>query len=310
MLTVNDLVDVAYSWSTAFAYADECEHLLLSNGCKAFLVYQDYVGQFAERPEDIDLHKLFYRERCRQAAVCAPVICYHPLETRLRYYRSEIIDAERLALAVRAGFSDFETWMELAKPEPIEIEPDPILRVMAMKLRKIGGGRQVFDHHMDIFKTQARLALEAEAERFPQGQTGSFVSGNRLRAFHEASSSHLSHLGFRAVSTRLKDYVAFDYDVSDDLVIRWSIGDEHSFLLGNLPASCQPALYLRQRTFLKRAKDGSEKARFLKIPFASVVEGVSESYYKCSDLKEMNAIVYAQSLIVSWLLPYLVQAVR
>lgn len=299
---------VAHRWLPAFHRSADCEEVLSANGYNAHHIYREFIEQFAERPEDVAIHKLCYVEYCKVMATGAPILSGHPRECQSLHYRSALLDESCLALAKRAGFNDVKTWLAVSKPIYWETEQDPLLR--AKSYRFILQGQDVFRHYQDSFNEQARIAIEEEASRFPQGEAGSFLPQNRLDAFRSISQSCLTHLGFRPAAARLKNYVALDLDVSDDLVLRWSIGEEDSFFVINFPAYCRPTLHLRQRSFKKKIRNADQEARLLQFRFHMLVEGVNEVYCRCFDIKELEVLIRVHALIVEWALSHILDAVR
>ena len=299
---------IAHGWLPAFDQAAECEALLSSNGYNAFRIYREFISQFAVQPEDIAIHKLCYLEFCKVLATSAQVLTGHPVECGSTYYKSALLDEKRLALAQRAGFDDYRTWRDIAKPAHWEAEPDPLLRAQSHHI--IPQGQEISQRYYGTLRDRAVAALKNEAARFSEGRMDFFLRQNRLDAFEAISCKCLTHLGFKPAPTRLKDYVALDLDISDDLVLRWSIGENHPFFVINSPAICQPTLHMRQRSFKQKLRNTKAETRLLVFPYALLVEGVKDVYARCSDVRELEVIVRVHTLMVEWALPYILVAVK
>lgn len=306
MSVLDQLSTVANGWLQAFHRSAECEAILSSNGYKGFHIHRDFLAQFASEADDIAIHEACYVEHCKEVATRSPILSFHPQECRAGYYWSPLLREKRLELAIRSGFSTFEAWLAESNPAYWETEPDPLLRAKAKFL--VPQGQEVLDHYRSSCREQAVAAIESEAARFPKGETGSFLPQNRLGAFRSISQNYLAHLNFNPVSTRLKDYAALDLDISKDLVLRWSIGEDHSFFNINFPAICQPTLHLRQKSFKQKIKNANQEAILLKFPYSMVVEGVKDAYDRCSDTRELEAIIHVHALMVEWVLPYIFEA--
>ncbi len=306
-LTLERLGAIAHGWLPAFSASTECEAVLSSHGYNAFHIHREHLSQFASGPKDIAVHKLCYLELCKYLVTAAPVLRGHPDECRSIYYQSALLNERRLELAKRAGFEEVKTWLETAKSSHWETEPDPLIRAQASYF--VSHGQEVVHNYRTSFDEQARAALGKEAARFPPANAGSLQTLDRLSAFQSTSHECLSHLGFRPVTTRQRNYAALDLDISDDLVLRWSIGELHSFFNINCPAVCQPTLHLRQHSFKKKIKNADGEARLLQFPFPLLVEGVKDVYVKCSDIRELEVIIRVHALMVEWVLPYIFEAV-
>lgn len=306
MSAFDRLSRVAHGWLPAFRRSAECEAILSSGGYKAFHIHRDFLAQFALEADDIAIHEACYIEYCKEVATRSPILSSHLQECRASYYRSPLLKEKRLELAMRSGYSNVEAWIADSKSVYWETEPDPLLRAKSKFL--IPRGQEVLDHYKSSCREQVVAAIEIEAARFPKGETGSFLPQNRLDAFRSISQNYLAHLKFNPVSTRLKDYAALDLDISKDFVLRWSVGEDHSFFNVNFPAICQPTLHLRQKSFKQKIKNADQKVILLKFPYSMVVEGVGDVYDRCSDTRELEVIIHVHALMVEWVLPYIFEA--
>ena len=268
---------------------------------------QDFYIQFAERPEDVELHRRYDRETARRAAM--PFLLMHgqPLEVRDRWYRPPLWEQGRTALAKQAGYASVDAWIAALNPSPMELDPDPVRRSMRTKLGITSlSTNGLLKPYLDAATANARVALAEEAARFPVDQDSSFSPEHRQQAAYKLSSNCLAHLGFKPAKTRPRSYVAFDLDVSRDLVLRWSIGDRRPNFLIGWSDNCRPELHLRERSSTRRAVDST----CLEITYVDLVDGMQSAYGPCQNEREMGAIFYAHSLLVGWLLPHVLRAVH
>ena len=311
MPTVEQLCNVVCAWSEVFTRAEECEKLLLDNGCRAFLPIQNFYLQFTDRPEDAELHKRLGRETGRRGTMPSLLVGGLSSENRDRWYRPPLWDQGRTALAKQAGFSSVDAWVAALNPSVMELNPDPVRQSMWRKLGMINSPPSgQMKPYQDAAMAGVRVALAEEGAGFPACHDRPFSPEQRQQAACELSSRYLAGFGFKPAKTRLRSYVAFDLDVSSKLILRWSIGDGSPDFLAGWSEYCRPELHLRERSFTKRAADADTNTQCLEIVYVNLVEGMQSGYCVCQDEGEMEAIFHAHSLVVGWLLPHLVKSVH
>ena len=302
-LTLENAAAVAQGWLIAFDNADACEAILRQHEYQAFDVYRRFIEQFAVSGDDVATHRICYRESRKQhASVRVP----GGVQWKGLFYRSLYLETLKTKMANKMGFQSTKDWKAIL-PEPAswQLELDPLLREQSKAILSCGT-QDIRDHYRTEFEDQARLALEQEAHRFSPDAAGSFaIDEKRLSAFQEFSASQLGPIGFKVSKSRFKNYAALDKELSDDWILRWSIGDCDSFFLEGYPSICRPTLHLRHRSFKRRLRDWNGDTMTVEFPFHFLVEGFAEVYKECRTIPEMKVIVAASALVLEWALPYI-----
>jgi len=223
-----------------------------------------------------------------------------------KFYWSDFLKSEEQKLAQSYGVGELKEISKLHPRQPWRAEIDPLLRE---RQRARFEQRPDSDQAYEDFWAKDRLVLDGESQRYPAGETDAFLPRDRLRAFQEASEVSLAGLGFQLLPTRHVDYVAFQMQVSQRLSLRWSIEETDIFFATKYPCMCNPNLHLREAACTKRISTAKAE-EFLFVPFYLLVDGFGESYYKCYESRHIKAVVYAYSVLLKYILSYVIASVK
>jgi len=306
-MTVDRWIAIAQAWLPAFRHPGVCERLLEQAGCQAFRLWQEHLRQYARNPQQITLH-----EQCSLEESLGQAACPNPLGFVSgigdRIYISPFITAKQHELAVEFGASDY---MELVKmcygKQPWRDIVDPLRRE---RQRLAFEERPVYERDEEIYHNRLRAQIEAESERYPRGEPGSFLPDGRKQAFMEASEQELGSLGFTSYTSRHVDYPAFDVRVSKDIFIRWSIEDAHLLFGGRTKCLVTPNLTLRASSYKGKLSAANKPEQYLDIPYPWLVGGYKETYMRAHDAREIRHVVHAHAVLVHYLWPFILSAIN